>query len=184
MNRPGCGLSLYHRPCLSFGLSWLVLPIIWSVHQPLAPRTLIPVPNDVRTMKLAFSLDFLSNVVISLIFLVSSMWNLPKYGKILTIGQRHQLAHHRCDLQYILYGRYPLVPNVYGLQRNFHSVRIQTTVVTWPMVGYYCMYPGYHSSHSRPFSYHSSHPQSFGYCSSHPHSSGYRNSQYTVPWLP
>jgi len=26
-----CGLSIYHRPCLSFGLSWLVLPIIRSV---------------------------------------------------------------------------------------------------------------------------------------------------------
>jgi len=109
-NEQTCGLSLYHRPCLSFGLSWLVLPIIWSVHQLLEPRTLIPVPNDVRTMKSAFSLDFWSDIVISLIFLVSSMWNHPTYRKVSSVGQHHWLVHCRHVLWYILYGRYPLVP--------------------------------------------------------------------------
>ncbi len=66
-NEQTCGLSLYCRPCLSFGLSWLVLPIIRSVRRLLAPRTIIPVPDDVRTMKSAFSLDFWSNIIISCI---------------------------------------------------------------------------------------------------------------------
>jgi len=48
---------------------WSVLVgFVWSICQPLAPKDVILVPNDIWTMELAFPPNFWSNIMISLIF--------------------------------------------------------------------------------------------------------------------
>jgi len=92
-NEQTCGLTLWPRPCLLGSLSWLVLLFVGSVHWPLAPKDVIMVPtNDVKTIKLV-SPHFQSNIVISLMSLLGSTWNLPSYGKLSYVGWCHHHAN-------------------------------------------------------------------------------------------